>query len=756
MVEKKGKSPPRAKATEQSTIAAAVHSPTPGGEAPAAAVASPMGASEPPDTAARRAAQAPAPPQATKAGSAGTPAVALPSASVRNPAPPTATVREGRRRAVIDAVFPAVDGGRFPAKRIAGEAVRVEAHCFTDGHDKLRVVLSWRAMDDAKIYGVDMTALANDVWTAQFTPPIPGRYRYTVTAWVDHFESWRRELERRDGENDIRTALQVGAGLIDEAGQRADAHDAALLSTWSTQLRKTAGDRTNHPDIAAMKALALDPAQAALVERYADRSLASSETLELIADRKRAKFSSWYELFPRSAAAEPGRHGTFRDVEARLPYVAAMGFDVLYFPPIHPIGRLNRKGANNALSATAEDVGSPWAIGAAEGGHKDILPQLGSLADFKSLILKARDFDMEIAMDLAFQCAPDHPYVGAHPQWFKHRPDGSVQYAENPPKKYQDIYPFDFESADWRGLWDELKSVMDYWIAQGIRIFRVDNPHTKSFAFWEWAIGAIKQAQPDVIFLAEAFTRPKVMHRLAKVGFTQSYTYFTWRNTKQELSEYFTELSQGPGREYFRPNVWPNTPDILHEALQSGLRSTYSARLVLAATLSANYGIYGPAFELMESAPRDPGSEEYRDSEKYQLRHWSLDRPESLWPLIARINHIRKDNPALQNDQTLQFCAVDNEQLIAYVKHDDATMNVVLTVVNLDPYNTQSGWIDMDLGALAIDENLPYQVHDLLSDQRYQWRGRRNYVLLDPQRMPAHVFRVRRHVRSEQDFDYFL
>jgi starch synthase (maltosyl-transferring) len=481
-----------------------------------------------------------------------------------------------------------------------------------------------------------------------------------------------------------------------------------------------------------------------------------SESRELIADRRRARFSSWYELFPRSTAAAPGQHGTFRDVEARLPYVAAMGFDVLYLPPIHPVGRINRKGPNNALTAGPADVGSPWAIGAAEGGHKDILAELGSLDDFRRLVGKARASGIEIALDIAFQCAPDHPYVAAHPEWFKHRPDGSVQYAENPPKKYQDIYPFDFESSDWRGLWDELKSVFEFWIAQGVRIFRVDNPHTKSFAFWEWVIGGIKAVQPDVLFLAEAFTRPKVMHRLAKAGFTQSYTYFTWRNSKQELTEYFTELSSGPGRHYFRPNVWPNTPDILHEALQSGLRSVFASRLVLAATLSANYGIYGPAYELMESAPRDPGSEEYRDSEKYQLRHWELDRPDSLSPLIARVNRIRNDNPALQSDHSLKFCPVDNDRLIAYVKHDAASNNIVLTVVNLDPYNTQSGWVDLDLGPLGIDASQVYQVHDLLSDQRFQWRGPRNYVLLDPQRLPAHVFRIRRHLRSERDFDYFL
>jgi starch synthase (maltosyl-transferring) len=670
--------------------------------------------------------------------------------------PAAAPVQEGRVRAVVDALLPSVDGGRFAPKRIAGETVLVEAHCFADGHDRLRAVMSWQMVGDPESFEVEMTARVNDVWTAEFTPPVPGRYRYTVTAWVDHFESWRNDLTRRDDYNDIRIALQVGAGLIEAASHRARAGEASALSTWAALLRDTAGDTKGQSDAAAMKAIALDPARASMAARYADRRFGASATRELVADRKRAGFSTWYELFPRSATGEPKRHGTFRDVEARLPYVAQLGFDVLYLPPIHPIGRINRKGANNALTAGSEDVGSPWAIGSVEGGHKDILPQLGTLQDFKSLVRKARESGIDIALDIAFQCAPDHPYVSSHPEWFRHRPDGSVQYAENPPKKYQDIYPFDFESDAWRSLWEELKSIIGHWVSQGVRIFRVDNPHTKAFAFWEWVIGEIKRSHPDVIFLAEAFTRPKVMHRLAKLGFTQSYTYFTWRTSKQQLTEYFTELTQAPGREYFRPNVWPNTPDILQEALHTGVRAVYAARLVLAATLSANYGIYGPAFELMESTPREPGSEEYRDSEKYQLRAWAIDRPDSLWPLLARINRIRRDNPALQCDHNLTFCEVDNDQLIAYVKHDAASQNIVLMVVNLDPYNPQSGWLVLDLEALGIDPEQPYQVHDLVSDQRYQWRGTRNFVMLDPQRMPAQVFRVRRHLRSERDFDYFL
>jgi starch synthase (maltosyl-transferring) len=661
------------------------------------------------------------------------------------------TGRDGRIRAVIDSLSPAVDGGRFPAKRIAGEPVRIEAHCFADGHDQLRVRLRWNADE------TDMAAQGNDVWIAEFTPAVPGRYRCEVSAWVDHFESWRKELERREDLADVRVALQVGAALALEAAARARGDDAANLAGWASLLRDRAKDESSAPpDMSSLKALALDPAKASLVARYPDTRLAASASIEIAVDRKRAAFSSWYELFPRSTAPDPTRHGNFKDVEARLPYVAEMGFDVLYFPPIQPIGRVNRKGVNNTLAAQPGDVGSPWAIGSAEGGHKEILPELGSLEDFRRLNARARSLGMEIALDIAFQCAPDHPYVRAHPDWFKHRPDGSVQYAENPPKKYQDIYPFDFETDDWRALWEELKNVIEFWIGEGVRIFRVDNPHTKAFAFWEWAINEIQRATPDAIFLAEAFTRPKVMHRLAKLGFTQSYTYFTWRNTKRELTEYFTELAQGPGTQYFRPNVWPNTPDILQETLQSGLRAVFAARLVLAATLSANYGIYGPTFELMESVPREPGSEEYLNSEKYQLRHWSIDRPDSLRSLIARMNRVRRENAALQSDRSLEFCAVENESLIAYHKSDEATGNIVLTVVNLDPHHVQSGWLELDLGSLELDPDQPYQVHDLLSEQRYQWRGGRNFVMLDPARLPAHVFVLRRHLRSEHDFDYFV
>ncbi|MDH4190824.1 MAG: alpha-1,4-glucan--maltose-1-phosphate maltosyltransferase, partial [Betaproteobacteria bacterium] len=485
---------------------------------------------------------------------------------------------DGRVRAVIDAVRPSVDGGRFAVKRVTGETLVVEADCFADGHDSLRVMLRWRAEDESAWREAEMKPLGNDRWCASFVVGAPGRYFYTVTAWVDRFLTWRNEFARRRDAEDVRVAAQVGAQLIDEAAARSAGAERKRLAGWAANLR-------GQTDAEALRPIALDDELAALAARCPERSLAATWPVEmpLVADRKRARFSAWYELFPRSVSPTAGRHGTFRDLEERLAYVAEMGFDVLYLPPIHPIGREKRKGANNRLVAAPGECGSPWAIGSDEGGHKAVHPELGTLEDFRRLAGKARAAGLEIALDIAYQCAPDHPYVREHPAWFRHRPDGSVQYAENPPKKYQDIYPFDFESDDWQNLWQELKSVLEFWIGEGVTIFRVDNPHTKAFAFWEWAIAEVKRAHPEAIFLAEAFTRPKVMHRLAKLGFTQSYTYFTWRNTKHELTEYFTELTQGPGREFFRPNVWPNTPDILTEALQYGGRAVFVSRVVLAA-----------------------------------------------------------------------------------------------------------------------------------------------------------------------------
>ena len=666
---------------------------------------------------------------------------------------------DGRVRAVIDAVIPCIDGGRFAAKCIAGEPTAVQANCLTDGHDSLRVMLQWRAEAASAWNEVEMTADWNDEWHGRFVPPAPGPYRYRVMAWVDHFESWRHELVRRVDADDIRVAAKVGAQLLDatvlRAAESAGAEgDGRSLREWADRLRHRSEDANAPPE--TLKSLALDDALRDLARRHPDRALAAvSEPLPIWADRARAQFSSWYELFPRSAAPDASRHGTFADVEARLPYVAELGFDVLYFPPIHPIGRVKRKGRNNAVAAEAGDVGSPWAIGSDEGGHKSLLPELGTPEDFRRLVRLAHGLGIEIALDIAFQCAPDHPYVKEHPQWFRWRPDGSVQYAENPPKKYQDIYPFDFETDDWQALWIELKSVFDHWIGEGVKIFRVDNPHTKAFPFWEWCIREVQREHPDVLFLAEAFTRPKLMHRLAKLGFTQSYTYFTWRNSRQELVDYFNELAHGPGRDYFRPNAWPNTPDILNEHLHHGNRAVFALRLVLAATLSSSYGIYGPAYELLEGRPRQPGSEEYLDSEKYQLRHWDLEHPDSLRHLIARVNRVRRENPALHGMRSLKFCGTENPQLLGFTKRTEAGDNIILTVVNLDPHNTQYGWIDIDPQVLDIDPEREYTVHDLLSGAQYIWRGTRNYIVLDPGHAPAHIFRVQRRVRREQQFDAF-
>jgi len=658
-------------------------------------------------------------------------------------------IGEGRARAVIENVTPAVDGGRFAAKRVIGESITVEADCFADGHDVVACVVRWWRDGERAFGEAPMTALGNDRWRGAFTVEAIGRYRYTIVAWVDHFLSWRHDFARRIDPEDLRIAALVGADLIEAAATRARADDRQRLKAWGKQLRAP-----HEPD--ALRVLAMDDALAEVAMRYPDRSVATTGPAEfpLVVDRVRAGHSSWYEFFPRSCGPDAGTHGTFDDAAARLEYVAQMGFDIVYLPPIHPIGRTRRKGRNNTLVAGPDDVGSPWAIGAAEGGHKAVHPALGTLDDFCRFVNRARELGLEVALDVAFQCAPDHPYVDAHPEWFRRRPDGTVQYAENPPKKYQDIYPFNFESDAWQPLWEELASVFTFWIEQGVRIFRVDNPHTKPFAFWEWAIGEIKRAHPDVIFLSEAFTRPKVMHRLAKLGFTQSYTYFTWRNTKQELVEYFTELTQGPGRDYFRPNCWPNTPDILPEVLQYGSRPAFMARLVLAATLASNYGIYGPAFELLEHVPREPGAEEYLNSEKYEIKQWEVGRPDSLAGFIARVNAARRENPALQSDRGLLFLETDNAELIAYAKvHDGAERNAVIVVVNLDVRYVQSGWVTLDLGALGLDPKQPFQVHDRLSGERYLWSGARNYVELNPARLPAHVLQVRGAAHSERDFD---
>ena len=659
---------------------------------------------------------------------------------------------DGRKRVVIESVTPEIDAGRFPIKRIAGDTVRVEADVFADGHDHVTARLLYRPQALSSWTAVPMQPLGNDRWHGEFPVASVGEYFYTIAGWIDHFDTWRSDLEKRIAAGqDIRVDLLIGAQLVEQAAARADGEDAPALQRWAALLRETGV-------IPAAQTAALDPDLAATMARYPDPSMESryDRELRVTVDREKARCSAWYEMFPRSAALEPGRHGTFRDCEAHLDYVARLGFDVLYLPPIHPIGLSFRKGKNNSPTAEPGDTGSPWAIGAKEGGHTAIHPQLGTLADFRGLVERAASKGIELALDIAFQCSPDHPWVTEHPQWFKKRPDGTIQYAENPPKKYQDIYPMDFESSDWRALWDALLGVFRFWIDQRVRIFRVDNPHTKAFPFWEWLIAEIKRDFPDVLFLAEAFTRPRVMQRLAKLGFSQSYTYFTWRNTKQELTDYFTELTQTQVREYMRPNLWPNTPDILHETLQLGGRPAFLARIVLAATLGPNYGIYGPAYELGENKPLRPGSEEYLNSEKYEIRHWNLDAPHSIDSTIATINRARRENPALRTTYNLFFHPTDNPYLIAYSKSSIDGGNIVLTVVNLDSFHTQSTWIYLDLDRLRLRPDESFQVLDHLTGMTYLWQGSRNYVELSPAKIPAHIFRILRKVRSERDFDYYL
>jgi starch synthase (maltosyl-transferring) len=628
-----------------------------------------------------------------------------------------------------------VDAGRFAIKRTEGEPVVVEADVFAEGHDSVAAALRWRRADEPAWTEIPMHPLGNDRWRAEFAAGRQGAYRYSIVGWVDYFGTWRSDLEKRIAAGqDVSVELLIGADIVERSSRVNDQRGGAVLEPWVARLRA-----------ASSAADALDPELSALMAQFPDREHASeSPELPLVVDRERARFSAWYELFPRSTSPEPGRHGTFADVEKRLEYVADLGFDVVYFPPIHPIGPTRRKGRNNNPVAEDWEPGSPWGIGSAEGGHTAVHPDLGTLDDFEHLVARAGELGLEVALDIAFQTSPDHPWGREHPEWFRTRPDGTVQYAENPPKKYQDIYPIDFETTEWRSLWDALKGVFDFWIAHGIRIFRVDNPHTKPFAFWEWVIGEIKAAHPDVLFLAEAFTRPRPMQRLAKLGYTMSYTYFTWRNTKAEIVEYFTELTKTPAREYLRPHLWPNTPDILHATLQQGGRPAFHARYVLAATLGAGYGIYGPAFELSENEPLHQGSEEYLNSEKYEIRTWDLERPDSLAPLIRLTNKARHENPALHGDWSLRFHDVDNDQLIAYSKSTPDKSNVVLVVVNLDPNWKQTGWVTLDLKELGVEMGRPYSVVDLLSGARHVWTGPRNFVELSPHAIPAHVFRVER------------
>ncbi|MGD8374909.1 MAG: alpha-1,4-glucan--maltose-1-phosphate maltosyltransferase [Acidobacteriota bacterium] len=654
------------------------------------------------------------------------------------------------RRVWVRDMRPRIGASGFTVKRTVGETVEVTADVFCDGHDKLAAVVRYRAASGEEWQESAMAPEGNDVWRGRFTVDSQEPYRFRVMAWIDHFETWRDGLAKKaaDGQ-DVQSDLLEGAALVEKSAGRAAGPDGERLEDAAAALRGDApqADRVER---------ALGEELRALMARWDPRERATVSDREQVVEvaRERARFSAWYELFPRSIAPEGRRSGTFRDAEGRLPEIAAMGFDVVYLPPIHPIGRAHRKGPNNSLEASPEDPGSPWAIGGEAGGHTAVHPDLGTLEDFDRFLAAARERDLEVALDLAFQCSPEHPWVREHPEWFKHRPDGTVKYAENPPKKYQDIYPLNFDTDDWRSLWSALRDVVTFWIDRGVRIFRVDNPHTKPLRFWGWLITEVKAEHPDVIFLSEAFTRPKVMYTLAQVGFDQSYTYFTWRNTKPDLISYFTELTRTEVRDYFRANLWPSTPDILPEYLQFGGRPAFLSRLVLAATLGASYGIYS-GYELCESDAL-PGREEYQDSEKYEIRRRDWNRKGSLRDVIARINRIRHENAALAYDHRLRFHPSDNEQLLFYSKTTEDLSNIILVVVNLDPHHVHDGWIEVPVDELDIDPRQSYQVHDLLGEGRYLWHGSRNYVRLDPASSPAQIFRLRRRVRTERDFDYFM
>jgi starch synthase (maltosyl-transferring) len=642
-------------------------------------------------------------------------------------------------RVIIQAVTPQVDGGRYAAKAVVGEDVIVGADIFREGHDKLAAVIRYRGPDDTGWREAPLTLDVNDRWYGTFHVDAMGPWRYTVCAWTDHYASWLDGLEKkhRAGQTDLALELADGVALLRR--RRVAKGDRTALDRVIGRLE---GPGENEEKVAA----AADPDLLDLLRRNPERLDTSTykPELPLWVDREKALYSAWYEMFPRSEGATETTSGTFADAEKRLPAIAEMGFDVLYLPPIHPIGRTNRKGRTGPhdLSPGPDDPGVPWAIGSAEGGHKSIHPDLGDFDDFDRFVARAEDLGLEVALDFAIQCSPDHPWVTEHPEWFRHRSDGSIAYAENPPKKYQDIYPIDFDTDDLEGLYTELKSVVEFWIDRGVKIFRVDNPHTKALPFWEWLIAEIRKTHPETIFLAEAFTRPKMMQTLAKLGFNQSYTYFAWRNERWELVEYLTELAHGPMADYYRPNFWPNTPDILTEFLQTGGRPAFKLRLVLAALLSPSYGIYS-GYELCENTPLEPGSEEYLNSEKYDYRPRDWDRADSLAPYITRVNRIRHDHAAFRKLRNVWFHPTSNDQLLCFSKVGPDRTDPLLVIVNLDPHSPQEGVADLDLWQIGLEGIGPFEAHDLLTDTTYVWHGAQNYVRLDPQVEVAHVLKLR-------------
>src|SRR5437867_510806 len=640
---------------------------------------------------------------------------------------------------VIENVQPLLDGGRYPIKRIVGEDLVVEADIFKDGHDVVAAVLKWRVLSKPAWRETPMIFVDNDRWRGVCTLYDEDIHEYTVEAWTDTFRSWQQEFIKKfeGGISDLRSEALEGAAIVGAAAGRArDRADRERLLEFSEQISTSANSE--------IYAIAQSGELEVLMATYPDRSNAAQyePAPRVVVDRTAALFGAWYEFFPRSAEGRGKRGSTFRDCLPRVDDARGMGFDVIYFPPIHPIGHTKRKGRNNAITSEPGDPGVPWAIGSEAGGHKAIEPALGALEDFDWLQKEVRKRGMEIALDFAINCSPDHPYVKEHPDWFYKRPDGTIKYAENPPKKYEDIYPLNFHCENWRDLWAEMKSIVLFWAERGVRIFRVDNPHTKPVAFWEYLIKGVRQKYSDTIFLSEAFTRPKMMKALAKAGFNQSYTYFTWRNTKRELIEYFTELTQTEMSEYFRPNLWTNTPDILPFALQDGGRPAFMIRVALAATLSPLYGIYS-GYELCENEAL-PGREEYLDSEKYQFKERDWNAQGNIKDWITRLNRIRKQNRALQLYTNLRFYPAENDAILFYGKMTAARDNIILVVVNLDPHRKQNSFVDVPIEQFEQMESDEYTVQDLLSGATYTWRGRRNYVELDPEVQPAHIFLVRR------------
>jgi starch synthase (maltosyl-transferring) len=639
----------------------------------------------------------------------------------------------GQQRVIIENVQPQVDGGMYPAKRTVGESVIVTADIFCDGHDHLRAHLLYKKEGVDEWQSVEMQHHVNDLWSASFHVGEKTTYVFAILAWIDHFDTWYDGFKKKaNAKVDVKVEILEGIEYLNKLSKGKE----RVLEDAIRQLQGSYDDAVS---------FVLSDGFREIVHNYPfiQNAVTTDDQWKVVVEHKKANFSAWYELFPRSASLE-GKHGTFRDVIRLLPRIASMGFDVLYLPPIHPIGKVNRKGKNNSVTSQPGEPGSPWAIGSDEGGHKSIHRELGTLDDYKKLIKEAKKLGIDIAMDVAFQCAPDHPYVKEHPKWFKQRPDGTIQYAENPPKKYQDIYPFNFETEEWKSLWEELLSVFTYWIDQGVRIFRVDNPHTKPIPFWEWVIDEVNKRYEDIIFLSEAFTRPKIMSALAKVGFTQSYTYFTWRVSKQELQEYMNELVNGPSRNYFRPNFWPNTPDILPYHLQHQGENIFIIRLALAATLTSNYGMYGPAYEFYDNSPV-PAREEYFDSEKYEIKLHDWKKTNRMTDIITMLNRARKENAALQSTWNIHFCQIEDQNLLAYIKATDDLTNVFLVVVNLDPNARHSGFVQLPKGLLKLGDHINIKLHDLIMDEHYTWTQEWNYVELDPYKMPFHLFKLEIH-----------